>query len=90
VRDISDNDKTGESIQITVRFLANLSTYAPAGNEGFTIKVHQQETVTNFLERFNIPMVLRPVVVINGRPANSLTQFSNDDSVLIYEPVTGG
>ena len=87
---MKDNSRTEETIAITVRFLAGLSAYAPAGRECFTLTPVRQETVADFLDRFNIPSVLRPIVVVNGRPATPVTQFSDGDSVLVYEPVTGG
>lgn len=79
-----------ESIKVTVRLLANLSKYAPDGNESFSMTVYPKETVKEFLERFSIPIVLEPVVVINGRPGDALARFSDGDDVLIFEPVTGG
>lgn len=90
VNDFSNNSKTGETILITVRLLANLSAYTPTGKEYVKLIVDRQETVASFLDRFGIPSVLRPIVVVNGRPAKPMTRFSDGDSVLVYEPVTGG
>jgi len=87
---VSYNIKREETIGVTVRLLANLNTYAPTGKECFKLTIARQETVADFLNRFNIPSVLKPIVVINGRPAKPATQLSDCDSVLVYEPVTGG
>jgi sulfur carrier protein ThiS len=87
---VNANSKTGETIGVTVRLLANLNTYSPIGKECFKLTIARQETVADFLDRFNIPSVLKPIVVINGRPAKPMTRLSDGDSVLVYEPVTGG
>lgn len=86
----NENSKAGENLRITVQLLANLRTYAATEEECFPLTVANQETVATFLDRFGFPPTLKPIVVVNGRPAKPTTQLSNDDHVLVFEPVTGG
>jgi molybdopterin converting factor small subunit len=89
VKDSGDGHNV-EAIQISVRLLANLRAYAPVDDDEFTLTVTRRETVADFIGRFNIPAKLKPVVVINGRPTQPTTSFSEGDQVLVYEPVAGG
>ncbi len=79
-----------ETVNIKVRLLANLSSYAPQDEDEFTLTVARRETVADFIKRFNIPAQLKPIVIVNGRPSRSTSRFAEGDRVLVYEPVTGG
>ena len=76
-------------MNIHVRLLFDLKQHSPTGEPEFNLDL-KHATVTDLMNRLGIPITLRKVVLVNGRPAHTKQKLQDNDQVVVFLPVTGG
>ena len=76
-------------MKINVRLLFDLKQHSPTGEPEFNLDL-KHATVAELLNQLGIPIKLRKVVLVNGRPAHPEQKLRDNDLLVVFPPVTGG
>jgi molybdopterin converting factor small subunit len=83
-------------MKITFKLFATLTDYLPPGRKHNTVELEldPSTTIGELIERFNLPVKLVHLVLVNGvyiEPAQRMTRtLSDGDALAIWPPVAGG
>lgn len=83
-------------MRITFKLYALLTEYLPseARNHAVSIEVDELATVTQIIERFNVPLKMVHLVLLNGvylvPDERNTTTLNEGDTLAIWPPVAGG
>jgi thiamine biosynthesis protein ThiS len=84
------------TMHITLKLFASLSRHLPEGAERnqVRIEVHDGTTPADIVERFNVPLNLAHLVLVNGvfvaRGERGTHTLKDGDELAIFPPVAGG
>ena len=83
-------------MKLTLKMYASLGEYLPAGtiDNQLQLDIQDHTTVSEVIDRFNVPRELAHLVLINGifiKPEERDNHGLNDgDTLAIWPPVAGG
>lgn len=83
-------------VRITFKLYALLTEYLPSGtrNHAVPTEVDELATVTQIIERFNVPLKKVHLVLLNGvylsPEERNTTTLNEGDTLAIWPPVAGG
>jgi molybdopterin converting factor small subunit len=77
-------------MKIQISLYANFRQYAPGSAESFELDLAVGATVKTLIDRLKIPEVLKMVILINGRKADTETRLAEEDKITIFPPIEGG
>ena len=84
-------------MKIEIKLFVSLRKYLPAEyskQDSFVLEIDDDETTSQLIERFNIPVELAHLIMINGvyvTPEDRVKPiFREDDVFAVWPPVAGG
>ena len=76
------------TISVTIKFFADLTQYGP---DKSVEELPEGSKIRSILEKYNIPMEKRLIIIVNGRPhADPNDLIKEGDTIAIFPPLAGG
>ena len=79
-------------MKVEVRLFANLAKLLPPGSQSkrAAITVRKDATVSDLLDKLNIPEKVTNIIMVNGVHKDRDTELKEDDVVSVFPPIAGG
>jgi molybdopterin converting factor small subunit len=77
-------------MEIEVKLFATLKKYLPKGSNSIKMDLEDDTTVSDIIEKLNIPPDLPKIILINGVHKKREDVLKNGDVLSIFPPLAGG
>lgn len=77
-------------MDISVKLLVGLKKHSPTGEPQFDLRVAEDVSVEEVLQKLGIPRRPVKVILVNGRQAQPKRKLKEHDLLVVFPPLEGG